>query len=526
MGFLRNRLSSRTRRVIFNDDGDTRYMTGDRDEFLAQRFDAVLNSDVDTYFWCVMVNHDQWDAPGLGDANQVMIDAAREHDLELWASVRMNDTHDAHWPPEVFNHPENVELVDVDWQSCGWEGLEEGQKTLMRRLRPFALKQTHPETMVGEQRMRWNYDVAPRASIMHMNWSAFDYARPEVRRFYLERIERYCRGYDWDGLELDFIRMPVFFKPGQVEKNIPTMTGFVSQVRALLDRIGEERGRPYPLAVHVPDAPVYCLRCGLDINAWLADDLVDLVVMGTGYRPHGQRYGEFASLCHYYGLPAFVCLNCGTISPDATIDGRHVVERFRGRISSMWSEDIDGLHLFNLFASAMSGQQHVPFDELKQVGGPEKLIGKDKLYEAGSYGVWVDRDILADPAERPRLVDARPVLLKIGDPVARLAREGRIRELRLQVRVSELLEEESVQIRINGCPVGIADRSREEREEGPYSGPYQVKGGGYWFEALPDAPPVRPGFNYVVVSPGEGCMGNAASYVENVQMWVRHTDNG
>ena len=263
-----------------------------------------------------------------------------------------------------------------------------------------------------------------------------------------------------------------------------------------------------------------------DVTRSMADDLVDLVVMGTGYRPHGQRYGEFASLCHYYGLPAFVCLNCGTISPDATIDGRHVVERFRGRISSMWSEDIDGLHLFNLFASAMSGQQHVPFDELKQVGGPEKLIGKDKLYEAGSYGVWVDRDILADPAERPRLVDARPVLLKIGDPVARLAREGRIRELRLQVRVSELLEEESVQIRINGCPVGIADRSREEREEGPYSGPYQVKGGGYWFEALPDAPPVRPGFNYVVVSPGEGCMGKAASYVEDVQMWVRHTDNG
>ena len=59
--------------------------------------------------------------------------------------------------------------------------------------------------------------------------------------------------------------MPVFFKPGEIEKNIPTMTGFVAEVRALLDRIGETRGRPYPLAVNVPDAPKYCLRAGLDI---------------------------------------------------------------------------------------------------------------------------------------------------------------------------------------------------------------------------------------------------------------------
>ena len=519
MGSARPRLAPRARRVIYNDDGDTRGITHGREAFLAERFNRVLNTDVDTYFWCMPINDDPLTRYEFGDPNQIMIEGAREHDLEMWVSARMNDTHDAHWPAETFNAT-SPEPVEIDWDAYGWD-LPDDQQRAMSLARPLRIKQTNPEMLVGEQRMRRNDELAPFGSIMNMNWSALDYAYPEVRQFYVNRLEKICRHYDWDGLEMDFLRMPVFFKPGEIEENIPTMTGFVSEVRAMLDSIGQERGRPFPLAVHVPDAPKYCLRCGLDINAWIANDLVDMVVMSTAYTPHAQMHGDFTDLCHYHGVPAVMSLNVGPTSPDSTIDGSHVLERFRGRISALWLEDVDGIQIFNLFSSAMIGAEGGPLDELKLVGDASKLIGKDKLYEAATTGTWVDREVLADPIVTPCLVDEQPMMVKVGDPVEQLSKQGRIKELRLEVRVSELIAEESVQIALNGYPVEITDKRKEPREGTLRHGGHPITTGGWWFGAVVDAPPVRQGANYVVVRPGPGCMGSAASRVVDVRIWVR-----
>ena len=521
MSFIRSRLPARPRRVIYNDDGDSRQIETSKEEFLAERFNRVLNTDVDTYFWCLPINDDPLIKHEFGDTSQIIIDASRENDLEIWAAVRMNDCHDAHWPAESYDAT-SLEPVEIDWQAYGWE-LDEEHKKLLSVSRPLKLKQrTDPVLTVGEQRLRRNDALAPFGSILNMNWTALDYSHREVREFFLDRIETICRTFDWDGLELDFLRMPVFFKQGEIEKNIPTMTGFVSQVRATLDKIGQERGRPYPIAVHVPDTPKYCLRCGLDINAWLANDFVDLVVMSTAYKPHAQDYNQFAGLCHYYGVPAVVSLNVGPISPDSTLDGKYVLERFRGRISSVWHNDIDGIQIFNLFSSAMVGAEGGPLDELNLVGDPAKLIGKDKLFEGSSSGTWVDREILADPLETPQLVREEPVSVRVGDPLAQLSKQGRIREIKVEVRVSELIEEESVQISLNGYPVEITDRRKEPNEKGYRHGGHPHAGGGYWFGAVVDAPPARQGINSIVVRPGPGCVGNAASRVEDVRIWVRY----
>ena len=521
MSFIRSRLSARARRVIYNDDGGSREVASDKDAFLAERFNRVLNTDVDTYFWCLPLSDDPLVKHEFGDTSQIMIDAARENDLEIWASVRMNDCHEAHWPAESFNAT-GPEPVEIDWQAYGWEVDDEYKKHLSLA-RPLKLKQqTDPVLTVGEQRMRRNDAYAPFGSIMNMNWTALDYSHREVREFFLDHIETILRTFDWDGLEMDFLRMPVFFKQGEIEKNIPTMNGFVSQVRAALDKIGHERGRPYPLAVHVPDSPKYCLRCGLDINSWLANDFVDTVVMSTAYKPHTQNYDEFANLCHYHGVPAIVSINCGPVSPESTLDGKYVLERFRGRVSSVWSNDIDGIQLFNLFGSALVGAEGGPLDELNLVGDPAKLIGKDKLFDGASSGTWVDREILADPLETPQLVMEQPVIVRVGDPLEQLCKEGKVREIKLEVRVSELIEEESVQISLNGYPVEITDRRKEPNEKGYRHGGHPHPGGGYWFGAVLDAPPARQGVNYVVVRPGLGCVGNAASRIEDARIWVRY----
>ena len=94
----------------------------------------MLNTDVDTYFKCVV---SCWDpsVPHLEGAEQFYIDAAREHGLEIWATARMNDVHDAHWPAEIFNAVE-PDPVELDFKKLGWEHLTDQQKELERRMRP------------------------------------------------------------------------------------------------------------------------------------------------------------------------------------------------------------------------------------------------------------------------------------------------------------------------------------------------------------------------------------------------------
>ena len=87
---------TRQRRIIVDDDGDSQ-TTRDHPEvakgpeaFLDTRFNAVVGTQVDTYVWCVGDGQTPpysnafgtRPAEAIGDANQVIIDAARQAGLE------------------------------------------------------------------------------------------------------------------------------------------------------------------------------------------------------------------------------------------------------------------------------------------------------------------------------------------------------------------------------------------------------------------------------------------------------------
>ena len=151
----------RRRRIIYNDDCGERWSAGKdgREAFLAARFDWCRNSQVDSYFWCVGNGEEPCDGrpdpPELGDADAVMAEAAHEAGMEVFASLRMNDTHDAVAPKLTY-----------------------------------PLKVQRPDLLVGEKK------EYPIASIMALGWSSFDYAKEEVRRHRLEYTERICSRHD------------------------------------------------------------------------------------------------------------------------------------------------------------------------------------------------------------------------------------------------------------------------------------------------------------------------------------------
>jgi hypothetical protein len=109
--------------------------------------------------------------------------------------------------------------------------------------------------------------------------SCLDYAHPEVRDFFKALIVESLDRYDIDGLELDFMREPYLFSAGQESQGAKTLSGWMREVRRLVEEAAAKRGHPIRLGVRVPSRPEVALALGLDAVAWAREGLIDLLVV-------------------------------------------------------------------------------------------------------------------------------------------------------------------------------------------------------------------------------------------------------
>ena len=159
---------------------------------------------------------------------RVLIDRCRYWGIEFLYDVRMNDMH------------ENAPI-------CAWNRT------------PF--KVAHPELLLGEAGCGVGW--VPKDAAEQINW-AFDFAHQRVRDLRLAQFEEVIEKYDIDGLSLDFMRGPVYFLPGQAEKNLDKMTDLIRRTRTALNKKADRIGRPLCLLVRVPPYLGGCRQIGLD----------------------------------------------------------------------------------------------------------------------------------------------------------------------------------------------------------------------------------------------------------------------
>ena len=462
---LEHAADRKTRRIIYNDDADAATHLADRyptkEGFLDARFNWCKSSQVDSYFWCIGNGQEvPWNEPynpALGDVHKLMLDEAHKADMEIFASLRMNDTHDA-WTPELLPR----------------EKLE------------------HPECLIGRQS-----EYVPEAENMaHWSWSAWDYSHEWVRTYFLNFIEARCSRYDWDGLELDFLHMPLYFKHGESAQNCAAMTAFVRDVRAALNTIARERGRAFLLAVTVPAAVEYALRIGLDIETWLSEGLVDLLIAGSGYKPFSTTHEELIELGHRADVPVYPSLNVSTTSPHHTLDRKgRVKERIRAAASNLWRRNPDGVYLFNLFVPTALGLTEASEDYgvLNEIGARETLRGLDKLYEAEAPKTHAMYQFVVSPYVLPAaLLECPRIPLQIAELPGDMANKN----LQLQIRVTDPEAGQRLSVRVNEHAVEITGT-----RDGPQNTTGNLPGGGTWFEGDVDAALLRCGVNDVEVRP-------------------------
>ena len=226
----------------------------------------VKGTQVDTYLWHIGNGAEPpWNIPtdllwscfdSYEQVNDIVIRACHEQGLEVWGSVRMSDLHAA------FRSRTLEELDDV-------------------------YKTQHPEYLMAPMTDR----QLPSELTEQRLWVSLDYTHPEVRQHRLDYIAKTATIHDFDGYELDFNRMGIHFPMGQGRQKAHLMTDLMRQIRARLNAIGDERGRPYTLAVHVMDSLETNLEIGLDVEDLGAGGAGGRAAGGPGIhaRPVGHR---------------------------------------------------------------------------------------------------------------------------------------------------------------------------------------------------------------------------------------------
>lgn len=474
----RQQAANRQRRVIFNNDGNEPvYLckTTSPEELLSYRTSPLAGSHVDAIFYCtwssgfglfthgtkvgeVFATREAMFERNMGpqllaagtDPLRVMADFGRSNGIEVFWSFRLNDTHDgssAAYGPVMF--------------------------------RANRLKREHPEWLIGSPTQKPKFGA----------WSAVDFARPEIRELAFRYVEEVCQNYDVAGVEIDFFRHPVFFKrPSQAgapcnDDERDQMTEVITRIRSMTEREGMARGRPFLVAVRVPDSVEYCRAIGIDLERWLREGLVDLMITGGYFRLNDTSYS--VALGRKHGVKVYPSLDEPRVRDDAARKLRAGTAAYRARALEAWSAGADGVYLFNAF------DPKAPI--WRELGSAPVLASADRDYFASVLGAGAAAGGAYPHAEFqmiPRLNPANPIALRpgasaqvefnTGERSAAPAEAGLTITLRLRFKIPPRPEWVAAVLNGNALGTGTAD--------------------GDWHEYAVPAGSLRTGLNAVSVT--------------------------
>ncbi|MFN0166982.1 MAG: hypothetical protein ACKV22_11190, partial [Bryobacteraceae bacterium] len=257
------------------------------------------------------------------DANppKLAVEYGHRLGLKVIPIVRMNDPHDQFYKYEVSRFKKkNPHLLlgygkyPIDWEK-GFKGL------------PAHLKK----------------------GMDSFTWGMFDFAHREVRDHKLAIIEEFISRWDNDGISLDFDRDPRYFKELGSASNAASMTGLIGDVKAILDRVGKQRGRKLYFHVRVIPKIDACYQRGLDIATWVRQGLVDAVTPGCGYMTVSLDLKPWLDLVQ--GRKCWIYPSC---------NHWRTTEETRAWASLMYQRGAHGLNLFNYGHLLHGHDAHTP----------------------------------------------------------------------------------------------------------------------------------------------------------------------
>ncbi len=306
-------------------------------------------------------------------------------------------------------------------------------------------RRDRPEMLIGRPG-----EQLPEGSLQWAIRTGKDYAFAEVR-LYIEAIicETFER-FEVDGVELDFMRHPGWFRIEDARANAYLMTDLVRRVRRRLCQTERERGRPQWLIVRVPPTLADSLRTGLDVNTWMTEGLADIVVVGGGFIPYETPVHEFVE-----AAGGTDCRIYGCIEATRYIDERHL----RGLASRWYGDGADGIYLYNFYTMAPDWN-HRLFGELAD---PAVMAQRDKIHSTDRAGPVSPVEghsgafRYASPSTQLPVElwsgydgEGPCVQVRVSDDVETAQVEGVLGNCTLAIQLQQLTDGDSLEVRLNG----------------------------------------------------------------------------
>lgn len=281
------------------------------------------------------------------DRYAIWIDRCRERGISPWVTMRMNDVH-------------SVDNEGDPMHSTFW--------------------QQNPQF----RRAPYKFD----------DWvdKAFDYGRKEVRDYHFRLIEEAAERYDFDGLELDWMRFGFHFRPGFEEEGIAILTEFTADVRKLLDSWEAKRGHRIKLSARVPSRPQTARGLGMDAVEWARRGLIDMLVITPFWATieTDMPVELWKQLLHGTDVELAAGLEVLVRAyPESALRQMNTLETVRGAASSLLSRGADRIYLFNYMDSdtAMADLENYPA-LLREAGSLETMSGKTRRHIVTYSDTW------------------------------------------------------------------------------------------------------------------------------------------
>jgi len=383
---LRQAALERRRVVIYNNDGNEPVLWPTNqpfsvDYFIKMRTAVVAGSQVDSIFYCPISSGFGFLTADIPSADlktrpvggvehlaaytnmlQAFIDHGtdpvrevgkwcRANQVEFFISLRVNDTHDMQADQTRLGPP---------YDRSNWA------------FSPF--KAQNPHMLMGSYTNRPPF----------CNWSAVDFTHREVRERFFRMCRELCEMYDLDGLDLDFFRHPQFFRSvawggTASDEERGMLTDVMRRLRDAAEVAGKCRGRPILLSVRVPDSVAYCRDIGIELDVWLREGLIDMVI-GSGYW-QSNPWNYLAELCRGLPVKCYASLDESRLpqTEGAPIEfSRRSVATYRGQAMAARQAGLDGVMYFNMFN---------PADVKRKMWGcPDTMRLHDKVYPVSYRG--------------------------------------------------------------------------------------------------------------------------------------------
>jgi len=452
LGNARRQAAQRRRRIIYNNDGDDIFVPGavTPEQFLAARHMPLLGTQVDSIYFNTTQSFNLYThrtsvaemfltngpAPTVNnlpeflkqqtDGLKMSCAFSRQHGFESVWTMRMNDIHDAAEP-----------LFVPQWK-----------KTDPRRVMSTAQE---VESLKDRRRL----------------WSLVDFERPEVEPRILEIIQEVLQNYPVDGIDLDFMRAPFYFRTSYegkptTDKQTGILTQLVEKIRSLVMAESERQGRVFLLSCRVPSTEAFCRQIGIDIRHWLQSGMIDVLSISGGYIAFDQQISDLITLGHAHHVPVYPCLSRSGLRHQPPVGSAipKSVAAWNGAAACILEKDADGIQVFNLFPGGMGNVENdFAVSIFKTIGSKETLTLSDRIFEVCEAGLYMPAMYWAKDVEE--FAGSLPILLSVRKPTViplmvagPLSAPSKSVTSELRLDITGLAESDSPSISFNSQPLG------------------------------------------------------------------------